>query len=68
MSRIQSRLSKLEKDTQPDQEQPSYISITDDEWDRLQAVEIEPGYLGIAQPLKVYIGISPDDWDIEPEK
>lgn len=57
-----SRLDKLEREIIPETRQPSYICITDDEWDRLQAGEIDPVDLGIVGPTKVYIGIDLD-WD-----
>ena len=55
MANLAQRLSKLERDTRQDQLQPTYISVSVEDWER--------GDLKLDRPVKVYIGISPDDWD-----
>ena len=62
MANLTRRLDKLEREIIPETRSPSYISITDDQWDRLQAGDLDLADLGIEQSTKVYIGISPDDW------
>jgi len=52
---VNQRLDKLERDTRQDQQQPTYISVDVETW--------ESGDLKLDRPVKVYIGISPDDWD-----
>ena len=55
MANLNQRLNKLERDTRQDQQQPTYISVSVEDWER--------GDLKLDRPVKVYIGISPDDWD-----
>ena len=59
---MKSRIEKLEKAINPETRRPTYISVTNDQWDQLQAGDLEPGDLGI-EKQKVFVGISPDDWD-----
>ena len=63
MNKYKSRLERLEREISPKQRRPSWISISDEDWDRLQAGKITKSDLGIERSTKVYIGISPDDWD-----
>ena len=46
MANLAQRLSKLERDTRQDQLQPTYISVSVEDWER--------GDLKLDRPVKVY--------------
>ena len=68
---ILKRIEQLERITHPVKDVP-YVSITMEDWDLLNNPEVperakeqilhDYGLLG-NQPTKVFVGISPDDWD-----
>ena len=61
MSGLGQRLRQIERAAgQGSKEQPGYITVA-----RIE--DLPAALAGLAQPTKVYVGWSPDDWDIESE-
>ena len=48
------RVGALEDLLQLDVDRPPYVSV--DSWDALALLDLD-------RPVKVYVGVSPDDWD-----
>lgn len=73
---IETRLTKLEKylSISNQKQPPSYVCFTVDEWEVLhneQASQEEKDQIlashnlkSLYQPVKMYVGASPDDWDL----